>query len=305
MTDGLVPPLNAPPAGQTPGVGVQAGVSNQVIIAQYVIIAGAGGGWFIYSGTPAKGNPPIAWGTSGTTDPFGNPLPSDSTLGIASTATFAAGDTIISPDGIVAYNGTPAANGMLLSQASVPFTDPFGNQVPDGFTTYLSGSPGGAQSIALDGQIWQIYNTGGNASQQGSWTYTSTYWQDATQAMFSTPLYGQQPGEPTGTAASWVTAALPAGATGTLRYKTMPDNTVLVDCSLSFSSGQSGTITLFTLPAGWVPAVQADFPCRVFTATAPATAEWGGRVTTGGVVEAVALPAGTTGVFFCQPVPLD
>jgi len=71
--DGLVPPLNAP-AAAIPTPGVQPGISGQIILAHYVIIFGTAGGVFIYSGTPANGNPPIAWMTSATADPYGNTI---------------------------------------------------------------------------------------------------------------------------------------------------------------------------------------------------------------------------------------
>ena len=49
--------------------------TGNVIRARYVIIFGPGGGWFIYNGTPAAGNPPVAWGTQAAKDPYGNTLP--------------------------------------------------------------------------------------------------------------------------------------------------------------------------------------------------------------------------------------
>lgn len=49
------------------------------VIANTVVVSGADGGIFIYSGTPALGNPPVAWGVpvGTTTDPYGNTLPAN------------------------------------------------------------------------------------------------------------------------------------------------------------------------------------------------------------------------------------
>jgi hypothetical protein len=72
--DGLRRPLNAPAAGSV-GTGVQPGTQNPVVLARYVIVSGAGGGVFLYVGTPALGNPPIEYMSLSTTDPYGNTLP--------------------------------------------------------------------------------------------------------------------------------------------------------------------------------------------------------------------------------------
>jgi hypothetical protein len=71
--DGLVRPLNAP-QGQQILPGVQPGVSGAVVLAQYVIIFGASGGLFIYSGSPGPGNPPIYTISNATQDPYGNAI---------------------------------------------------------------------------------------------------------------------------------------------------------------------------------------------------------------------------------------
>jgi hypothetical protein len=69
--DGLIPPLNAPAGGVlTPGV--QPGVAGQIVLAHYVIVFGTSGGVFLYNGTPAPGNPPVASVTLASTDPYGN-----------------------------------------------------------------------------------------------------------------------------------------------------------------------------------------------------------------------------------------
>lgn len=61
-----------------PSLPLAPGSPSNVVRARLVIIAGPGiSGEFLYQGTPAFGNPPIAWSAPpGTaTDPFGNPLP--------------------------------------------------------------------------------------------------------------------------------------------------------------------------------------------------------------------------------------
>lgn len=73
MSDGLVPSVGSPPGQPTP-VGVQPGTTPGIVLGRYVIVFGPAGGIFLYSGQPAFGNPPIAWGTLATTDPFKNPI---------------------------------------------------------------------------------------------------------------------------------------------------------------------------------------------------------------------------------------
>ena len=134
--DGLVRPLNAPPAGlAVPGT--QPGVQGGVVLARYVIVNGAGDGVFVYSGAPGLGNPPIAWMGSGLVDPYGNVLPS--TTGVADTGTFQAGNTIITPDGIFFYSGTPAAGNLAYSITITNVTDPFGTTTGIGFCSYAVG----------------------------------------------------------------------------------------------------------------------------------------------------------------------
>lgn len=73
VSDGLIPPLNAP-KGRMLTPGIQAGVSNNIVLAQYVVVFGTTGGVFIYDGIPAAGNPPIYWTGNVTADPYGNAL---------------------------------------------------------------------------------------------------------------------------------------------------------------------------------------------------------------------------------------
>lgn len=89
-TGGLAPPR---PDQQYPGShgAVIAPGSPSVVRARLVIVSGTGAnsGLFVYSGTPALGNPPIFWATSATADPFGNAI--SSTSGVAGGGAFVVG----------------------------------------------------------------------------------------------------------------------------------------------------------------------------------------------------------------------
>jgi hypothetical protein len=124
---------------------------------------------FVYSGAPALGNPPIFWATSAAVDPFGNVIPS--TAGVASTGTFRAGNTIINSNGIFTYSGTPALDNLIYSaDVAVAGSDPFGNSVLAGFTSYF-GSSTKWQALNLGGiagaVVWYQMTT---ADMNGAWT---------------------------------------------------------------------------------------------------------------------------------------
>jgi hypothetical protein len=148
--DGLVPPLNAPQAGQV-SYGIPPN-SNGVIVARQVIVFGPAGnasGVFVYAAgtTPGLGNPPITWESSGLVDPFGNVLPS--TTGVAGTGTFQAGDTVINPAGEFVYSAAPAAGDILASIANAAGNDQFGNAYKAGIFVY--GATGAAGGLAVSG----------------------------------------------------------------------------------------------------------------------------------------------------------
>ena len=110
--DGLVPPLNAPPAGQ-PLPGVQPGTQNSIVLANIVIIfgpTGAATGLFVYQPgtTPGAGNPPIAWITANTVDPYGNTLQPGVMLAQAASSGKAQG-------GLIWNSATPGAAEPLLA----------------------------------------------------------------------------------------------------------------------------------------------------------------------------------------------
>jgi hypothetical protein len=90
---------NLPPPTSAPGA------AAGVVRARQVIVSGAGAvGVFVYNGVPGAGNPPIASLTSGTVDPFGNPV----------------------VPGVVAY---PTVDGDTYAVELANLTDPFGNTV--------------------------------------------------------------------------------------------------------------------------------------------------------------------------------
>jgi hypothetical protein len=127
---GTDPYGNAYAAGLTISVGS--------IIGTDFIVENANGGVFVYSGTPALGNPPVAWMANTTTDPYGNSLPS--TTGVAGTGTFQAGDTLITASGVYTYSGTPALGLLIASLSPTAGTDPYGDTTLAGITAYPKGS---------------------------------------------------------------------------------------------------------------------------------------------------------------------
>lgn len=140
------PPLNAPGA-VSPQIGIQAGVSTGVIVAQVIIISGGTvHGVYVYNGTPGPGNGPIAWMSSGSVDPYGNPI----TPGLGATA--------------------GAIEGSVLTAGSVPASAvDFTATDIGGITTYV----GPTQPVgANNGSLW-IDTASGNAIYQltsGTWS---------------------------------------------------------------------------------------------------------------------------------------
>lgn len=168
--DGLRRPQNAPIAQGTP-IGVQPGTQS-ITIAHIIIVTGPGGGVFIYSGTPGTGNPPVAWISNGTTDPYGNALPNGAEMGLAGSGIFSAGDTLVTPSGIFSYPGTPGVGGLAQSivPGAVPVTDPFGNAALPGITTYeQSGGTWYANNLlASQLVIWTAASSAGPYTQSAA-----------------------------------------------------------------------------------------------------------------------------------------
>jgi hypothetical protein len=199
--------------------------------ARYVIISGATGGWFIYSGTPGAGNPPIAYGVSPSTvqDPFGNSLAvSDSVTSIGS------GDAYASlNDGQLVLNSGAGSYSPAFIAASTLAAGIVG------INTGLASSIDTATTLIINSEV-----NGGDAVLSG-------------------PLVATAPGSSTPETWHYVGAASqPAFATGwgnagsnadlAFRLVAAPASVVQIIGVIAPSTGAADL--LFTLPAGYRPA---------------------------------------------------
>lgn len=226
---GLNPvPVNAP-QGVAPASGVQPGQSTAVVVANKVIVFGPNDGVFVYSGTPAFGNPPIFWAGSGPNDPYGNPLPS--TSGVNGTGTFEATDgvqqTVI---GASSLTNSGSLRTVALSDGQLVFGGLVAAFVtsPAKFTVgAIAPNPAACQ--------WQL--------------------------PFLQPLTPVQPLTAT-TAETWHNMTLLAGfAAGgqTPRYTLKPDNTVMLAGSVTLTANQAAATAFWAAPTGYVATVSSFY----------------------------------------------
>lgn len=226
---GLNPkPVNAP-QGAVPASGVQPGQSTAVVVANKVIVFGPGDGVFVYSGTPAFGNPPIFWAAGGPADPYGNPLPS--TTGVNGTGTFEATDgvqqTVI---GASSLTNSGSLRTVALSDGELVFGGLVAAFVtsPTKFTVgAIAPNPAACQ--------WQL--------------------------PFLQPLVPVQPVTAT-TPETWHNMTLLAGfAAGgqTPRYTLKPDNTVMFAGSVSLTANQAAGAAFWAAPTGYVASVSSFY----------------------------------------------
>lgn len=268
--DGLVAPLNAPPAGHlVPGV--QPGTSNAVVIANIVIIFGPSGspsGLFVYKPgtTPGAGNPPVSWSSASSTDPYGNTLtPAVS----GETAVVGAGQDGAAQVTLVSRGAAPQAG---LIEFPVPGTFfRYGSlaaavENTTGSTLFLLGPADTSQeamalellSKTADGTsaAWQIiyFDPNGVQYQQAFGTFAGV-------TLPAASVTAIEPGVTTelspASGAQWHTLALTTvtgsgnGVNG-FRYKVMPGNMLLLEWDLAMNS-VANNITIATIPAGWRP----------------------------------------------------
>lgn len=166
--DGLVKPVNAPQGQATP-IGVQPGTSG-ITFAHYVIVYGANGGVFLYNGQPGPGNPPVAWLTLASADPYGNAVSPELGVGQANitTVVFQGGGTIAGN----AINGNvqiepPAGSLINLSTFGQGYTV-VGAMVTAG-VFFLP--PSGDRTGATDSAFAALALTAGWSLQFGQGTY--------------------------------------------------------------------------------------------------------------------------------------
>lgn len=263
--DGLVPPLNAPPAGQlTPGV--QPGTTPGIVLAQYVIVFGTAGGVFIYSGTPALGNPPIYSVTNAATDPYGNTVLQGFTAYHGSSFIEIFESTSLGTPAIVMGSGAASETEHAEIYNSIVNPGLVNELIELNIIGPLSSAANTAQglfqlvSAAADGSTLAggvIYNiTGGLPSNFAHWNYEG-FSIDAGSVTAAEPGTGTSDTNPA-TAESWHTLSLTTvtasgnGVNG-FRYKLLATNTLLLEWDLATNS-VGNSVTVATLPAGWRPA---------------------------------------------------
>lgn len=77
---GAQPAATRFPYPQRPQQGAIGPASQGQITRARFLVIGPAGGWFEYTGTPARGNYPVAYSTQQAADPYGNPLPATGTV---------------------------------------------------------------------------------------------------------------------------------------------------------------------------------------------------------------------------------
>lgn len=263
--DGLRRPVNAPRGTPVP-VGVQPGVSNGVEFARQVIVFGPAGtpvGVFVYAPgtTPGAGNSPVASLTGGTRDPYGNTVaPQLSTQNLL---------------GSVNLNGNTAT------------------------FTAASNPGGGGTIVQIENGLLEL--SSGTAAASGDTAATlGLISADANFEGFPIlvaggPVIAQVSGGPE----TWHNVTPPTGFTGTLRYRMMPDGTVMVQVQLAVAATvAAGALVFGTLTAPYVATADTRGPVGTFPNAAATVAQlagivamrWHAAVT--GVFEVLAFPGG-------------
>jgi len=272
------PPMNAPPGGAQ-RLGVQPGTFNPVVEANRVLVFGANGGIFVYSGTPAAGNLIESIAAVSAHDLPGN-------LYLA---------------GAVSYFNT--GSGFLACQTSA-------GQITF-YTAVTEAGPWTARStIANDPSNSLTLNSPNAVSLQsaagGGILVGSTISLQATTILGSTFfLYASDPAiggqetwhDQTGNLfAGWAGAAAPANP----RVKLLPAGHFAYLNGTVSHAAFAGASNILTLPAAYAPAtIQAvlgyDQAARIVEILIAST----------GIVSTSGAGAGTTTVYFNGSYPLD
>jgi len=260
-SDKLIPPLNAPRAGQV-SPGVQPGVSGNIILAQYVIIFGTSGGMFVYAGSPGLGNPPVYSFGNVVTDPYGNTVeqgiwagqPGANQIGIQANpaANFAAMFFVIPGtflgDALVLAVGANGQSTLELSSAV--------NPAPDNDRVVLllfdNKSAGGSA-------LWELgyYDTSGNFHLHGQGSYSGSSW-PVVAVNAADPAHGTSLTDPA-IPETWHAITPDAGWTSvqTPQYRLLPDGNVQV-AGLLDHAGTTARIAINSahpIPSAYQPSV--------------------------------------------------
>jgi hypothetical protein len=219
------------------GLSWQGGWNEPGVLSVVIVAANQPGtGIFIYSGTPAAGNSPIAWITNNSLkDPFGNSLPglAGSIGSVGGSGSFQAFTWASS---FLQWYSASSQNGPWTNGASVVA----GNNV-DGDLDISTGTATPMDIYLGNGSIvvrapTAIGNLTGVSFELGHGWVAQINQADET----------------------WNTMSLPAGFTAGAvapKYRLMPDNTVRLRGGFTLNGAQAANTVFWTIPANYVPAI--------------------------------------------------
>jgi hypothetical protein len=286
------------------GKGNSVGFQNPgEILTKLVVIFGTGEtGWFEYNGTPALGNPPIAYAAPPgvTTDPYGNTLPT--TNGGVTSARYtgsAAQQVSELSAGTVNLYGGAASQYTQAGGLTVPNgTAEIGLQSPattaDANPAHITLYSGGVTSIEVlnaDQVVVSPNSVSAGITDAEFEVQGTSAFEDPISAIVGGAL---ETWHAIPLAAGWSTLAghpVPS-------YRLLPDGNVQI-CGYASHANFAATTALSTaLPAAYQPLSE------IFLSDAgPDTA--GIEVTTGGIINAVPLAAGSVQVNFSGIYPVN
>lgn len=218
---GGLPPRRADQYRQPSQPGQAPGSSAGTVFARLVIVSGTGEGIFVYNGQPALGNPPIAWTSSSSVDPYGNVLPT-------STASI----------------GVSGLNGAYI--ALLPSTG--GSTVPQVIL-----APGGATIAAQLPALFAAIAGAGTAAERYAFNVTSGY--STAGAGYGTTLFGQgAAGDGSADGFASLTVGSAAGSPTGIWYATPQGLIAQVPITAKEPGGGFNTPEIWhpvTLDAGW------------------------------------------------------
>jgi hypothetical protein len=252
------------------------------------------GGVFVYSGTPGPGNPPIAWMSGASTDPYGNSLPS--TTGVAGTGTFSvtnsatgANITMELVGGVPIINFGTAGSDVTVSPFIIVETQNGGAANERQAFALSSGKESGNPDAAL-----QLFSE----SADGTLAANALFEFGGQTGMFATTA-GTTACEP-GTSVTpevWHTVSNPTGVTGTIRVKILTEaNAALlqVNCSITSTLASASNYAAGSVPSSaYYPASNLQQPLSVSQPIAASQASPRVGLTTAGAVT-LAMPAFVT-----------